>query len=56
MFIVITICGLLIVLAYEIRHRMVTLQLNYLDKEMQRLDQEIKKLRLLVDTAKQIWG
>lgn len=45
MALLITICGLVIVFAFEIRHRMVTEQLAYLDREMHRLAEEIKALQ-----------
>ncbi len=45
MSIVIAICGLVVVFGYEIRHRMVSEQLLYLDKETHRLDLEIKQLK-----------
>ena len=45
MVIVIVICGLVMAFAYEIRHRMVTLQLNELNNETHRLGQEVKRLK-----------
>lgn len=44
MSIVIAICALLIIFAYEIRHRMVTEQLTNLENEIRRLSKEIKQL------------
>lgn len=45
MTIIFAVCGLAIVFAYEIRHRLVTEQLAHLDNETHRLDLEIKKLK-----------
>jgi cell division protein FtsL len=45
MSIIFVICALAIVFAYEIRHRMLNEQINYLNTETQRLDQEVKKLK-----------
>lgn len=45
MVIIIAVCIIMLVLAYEIRHRMVTMQLSYLDNEVHRQGEEIKKLK-----------
>ncbi|GEM_PF-6196691 len=45
MLIIVVICILAIFFAYEIRHRMISEQLTYLNNEAHRLSSEIKTLK-----------
>ena len=45
MTIVIGICGLAIIFAYEIRYRVILERLTNLDNETYRLDEEVRKLK-----------
>ena len=45
MLIVFTVCGLLVLLGLEMRHRLFVSQLNQMDNEIHRLDAEVVKLK-----------
>ncbi len=53
--IVVTICGLVILLGFEMRHRLIAEQLKQFDSEINRLDQELMRLREEVKKKQNIY-
>lgn len=44
MLLIVVLCGLAILFAYEIRHRMTNDRINFLENEAHRLNEEVKKI------------
>jgi hypothetical protein len=50
-----TICALVILLGYEVRHRIMVEQINEIDAQIIRLDQEVLKLKEEIKMKKNIY-